>query len=107
MPSINFAPLDRLWPPVVACEPTPGTDSDAYQRHRPTTSRRRWPTCRLASTGGSTRRPGQCILVIIDATPESKKELSGFTDGLRESAQSWRDLLFDLKPVSYTHLTLP
>lgn len=39
----------------------------------------------------------QCILVIIGATPEGKKELVGFTDGLRESAQDWRELLFDLK----------
>src|SRR5436305_12474319 len=39
----------------------------------------------------------QCILVIIGATPEGKKELVGFTDGLRESTQSWRDLLLDLK----------
>ena len=35
----------------------------------------------------------QCILVIIGATPEGKKELVGFTDGVRESAQSWRELL--------------
>jgi putative transposase len=39
----------------------------------------------------------QCILVIIGATPEGKKELVGFADGLRESAESWRDLLLDLK----------
>src|SRR5215211_6461674 len=39
----------------------------------------------------------QCILVIIGATPEGRKELVGFTDGLRESAQSWRELLLDLK----------
>jgi putative transposase len=39
----------------------------------------------------------QCILVIIGATPEGKKELIGFTDGMRESSQSWRDLLLDLK----------
>ena len=39
----------------------------------------------------------QCILVIIGATPEGKKELVGFTDGMRESASSWRDLLLDLK----------
>jgi transposase-like protein len=39
----------------------------------------------------------QCILVIIGATPEGKKELIGFTDGLRESSQSWRDLLLNLK----------
>ena len=39
----------------------------------------------------------QCLLVIIGATPEGKKELVGLADGLRESAQSWRELLFDLK----------
>ena len=39
----------------------------------------------------------QCILVIIGTTPEGKKELVGFTDGMRESSQSWRDLLLDLK----------
>jgi putative transposase len=39
----------------------------------------------------------QCILVLIGATPEGKKELIGFTDGARESAQDWRELLVDLK----------
>jgi transposase-like protein len=39
----------------------------------------------------------QCILVIIGATPEGRKELVGFTDGMRESAHDWRDLLLDLK----------
>ncbi len=39
----------------------------------------------------------QCILVIIGATPEGRKELVGFTDGYRESSQSWRELLLDLK----------
>lgn len=39
----------------------------------------------------------QCILVIIGATPEDRKELLGFTDGARESAQDWRELLLDLK----------
>ena len=39
----------------------------------------------------------QCILVIIGATPEGKKELLGFTDGARESAQDWRELLLDLQ----------
>jgi transposase-like protein len=42
-------------------------------------------------------QPAQCILVIIGATPEGRKELVGFTDGIRESSQSWRDLLLDLK----------
>jgi putative transposase len=39
----------------------------------------------------------QCILVLIGATPEGRKELVGFTDGARENAQDWRDLLLDLK----------
>ena len=39
----------------------------------------------------------QCILVIIGATPEGKKELIGFIDGYRESAQSWGELLLGLK----------
>ena len=39
----------------------------------------------------------QCILVLIGATPEGRKELVGFTDGTRESAQDWRELLLDLK----------
>jgi putative transposase len=39
----------------------------------------------------------QCLLVIVGATPEGKKELIGLSDGVRESGQSWRDLLLDLK----------
>ena len=36
-------------------------------------------------------------MVLIGATPEGRKELLGFTDGARESAQDWRELLLDLK----------
>jgi transposase-like protein len=39
----------------------------------------------------------ECMLVLIGATPEGKKELVGFQVGARESAQSWRELLADLK----------
>jgi putative transposase len=39
----------------------------------------------------------QCLLVIIGATPEGRKELVGLIDGVRESAQSWKELLLDLK----------
>ena len=39
----------------------------------------------------------ECMLVIIGATPEGKKELIGFKTGMRESAQSWKELLVDLK----------
>jgi transposase-like protein len=39
----------------------------------------------------------ECMLVMIGATPEGKKELLGFQVGVRESAQSWHELLVDLK----------
>jgi putative transposase len=39
----------------------------------------------------------ECMLVLIGATPEGKKELVGFQVGVRESAQSWRELLVDVK----------
>ena len=39
----------------------------------------------------------ECMLVLIGATPEGKKELLGLQVGVRESAQSWRELLVDLK----------
>src|SRR6059036_2097525 len=39
----------------------------------------------------------ECMLVLIGATPEGKKELVGFQVGTRESAQSWRELLVGLK----------
>ncbi len=44
-----------------------------------------------------TETDSECMLVIIGATPEGKKELVGFVDGYRESTQSWRELLLDLK----------
>ena len=37
------------------------------------------------------------MLVLIGATPEGKKELLGFRTGMRESAQSWKELLVNLK----------
>jgi len=40
---------------------------------------------------------GECMPVLIGATPEGKKELIGFQVGVRESAQSWRELLIDVK----------
>ena len=39
----------------------------------------------------------ECMLVLIGATPEGKKELIGFQTGVRESAQSWRELLVEAK----------
>jgi putative transposase len=44
----------------------------------------------------------ECMLVVIGATPEGKKELVGFQVGTRESAQSWRELLVGLKARGLT-----
>lgn len=39
----------------------------------------------------------QCILVLLGATAEGRKELIAITDGFRESEQSWKALLLDVK----------
>ena len=44
----------------------------------------------------------QCILVLMGATPDGKKELVAIADGYRESEQSWRELLLDLKSRGLT-----
>lgn len=44
----------------------------------------------------------ECMLVLIGATPEGRKELVGFQVGMRESAQSWRELLVDIKARGFT-----
>ena len=44
----------------------------------------------------------ECMLVVIGATPEGRKELVGFQVGTRESAQSWRELLVGLKARGLT-----
>jgi transposase-like protein len=44
----------------------------------------------------------ECMLVIIGATSDGKKELLGFQVGFRESAQSWKELLVDLKGKGLT-----
>ena len=46
--------------------------------------------------------PAECMLVIIGATPDGKKELLGFQVGFRESAQSWKELLVGLKGKGLT-----
>ena len=39
----------------------------------------------------------QCVLVIIGATADGRKELVVLADGFRESEQSWKEILLDLK----------
>ena len=41
----------------------------------------------------------ECMLVVIGATPEGKKELVGFQTGVRESAQSWRERVVSVNEV--------
>jgi transposase-like protein len=50
---------------------------------------------RLGGDGESLNR--QCILVLMGATPEGRKELIAVQDGYRETEQSWMELLLDLK----------
>ena len=38
----------------------------------------------------------QCILVLMGATQDGKKELIAIADGYRESEQSWKELLLDV-----------
>ncbi|WP_233903594.1 IS256 family transposase [Stieleria maiorica] len=44
----------------------------------------------------------QCLLVIMGATADGKKELIAVLDGYRESEQSWSELLLDLKQRGLT-----
>jgi transposase-like protein len=45
----------------------------------------------------------QCVLVLIGADEWGRKEVLGLTDGYRESTQSWRELLLDLKRRGMLH----
>ena len=45
----------------------------------------------------------QCLLVIIGASPDGTKALLAIEDGFRESADSWRSLLRELKRRGLTH----
>lgn len=53
-------------------------------------------SCRLSDD-----RP--CLLVIMGATADGKKELIAMLDGQRESEASWTELLSDLKSRGLTH----
>jgi len=53
---------------------------------------------RLEDPGNHT----QCILVLMGATEDGRKELIALSDGYRESAQSWRELLLEAKQRGLT-----
>lgn len=44
----------------------------------------------------------QCLLVLIGATKDGRKELLAITDGYRESEASWKELLLELKERGLT-----
>ena len=46
---------------------------------------------------------GQCLLVIIGVTPDGRKERVAISDGFRESTDSWKELLLDLKERGLGH----
>jgi transposase-like protein len=46
---------------------------------------------------------GQCLLAIVGVTPDGKKERVAIGDGLRESKESWKELLLDLKGRGLRH----
>lgn len=56
-----------------------------------------YPRIRLDNTGDR-----QCLLVIMGATLEGRKELVAVSSGLREDEMSWRELLLDLKQRGLT-----
>ena len=49
-----------------------------------------------------TENQQQCLLVVMGATEDGHKELIAVMDGYRESEQSWRELLIDLKQRGLT-----
>ncbi|CAL1242032.1 transposase (plasmid) [Candidatus Methylocalor cossyra] len=69
----------------------------------------RWSRCDLSNRhyvylwvdgihfGVRLEEAAQCILVVVGATPEGKKELVALSDGYRESEDSWRELLLGLR----------
>ena len=63
------------------------------------TSRPGWSLSVMKSIRGIdfSENDRQCMLVIIGADELGNKEVLGLTCGFRESTQSWRELLVDLK----------
>jgi len=88
----------NLSPAVIARLAATWADEYAYWQGRDLSTRRYvyvwadgvYPQARM-------EEQAECMLVLIGATPEGRKELVGFQVGVRESAQSWRELLVDVK----------
>lgn len=84
--------------PGVIAQLTAGWQEDYDRWQRRDLSARRYVYIRADGVYLQARMEPQaeCMLVILGATPEGKKELVGFQVGVRE-AQSWRELLVGLK----------
>jgi putative transposase len=72
-------------------------DYDAWQKRDPSARRYVYVWADGVYLQARMEEAAECMLVLIGATPEGKKELVGFQTGVRESAQSWRELLVDIK----------
>jgi putative transposase len=85
--------------PTVISRLTAGweTDYDAWQRRDLSARRYVYIWADGVYLQARMEPQAECMLVIIGATPEGKKELLGFQVGIRESTQSWRELLVDIK----------
>ena len=73
------------------------TDYDAWQKRDLSARRYVYVWADGVYLQARMEEAAECMLVLIGATPEGKKELVGFQTGVRESAQSWRELLIDIK----------
>jgi putative transposase len=72
-------------------------DYDAWQKRDPSARRYVYVWADGVYLQARMEEAAECMLVLIGATSEGKKELVGFQTGVRESAQSWRELLVDIK----------
>jgi len=72
-------------------------DYDAWRRHDLSARRYVYVWADGVYLQARMEDAAECMLVLIGATPEGKKELVGFQTGVRESTQSWRELLVDIK----------
>src|SRR3954452_20362707 len=93
----------NLLPPVIArLRNEREADYEHWQRRDPSARRYVYVWADGVYLQARMEPQADCMLVLIGATPEGKKELLGFQVGVRESAQSWRELLIDLKARGLT-----
>jgi len=87
----------RLLSPAVITRLTAEADYDAWQKRDLSARRYVYVWADGVYLQARMEETAKCMLVLIGATPEGKKEFVGFQTEMRESAQSWRELLVDIK----------